>query len=413
MCQQHQDGNPNPPLQSSSSSKDPFPWHLPIYDAHCHPTDTMSSVPFIASHLRASALTIMATRSQDQHLVAEVASDLGVINSKQDLVQTTSNGGGGRKCKIIPAFGWHPWFSHQIQDDTTAKIDSKTSTEENKSSHYRSVLTPIPDDNFIASLPHPLPLSTLLSQFTENLTSHPRALVGEVGLDKAFRLPSAPSTSDARDESLTPGGREGRVLSPYRVKPEHQRRILEAQLRLAGEHRRAVSVHGVQAHGLLLETASKCWKGHERKIVSRRKRRLVAEGAESSSDSDSDDDGDETASSKPLPYPPRLCLHSFSGPPELVRQWLNPSIPATIFFSFSTAVNAASESAREKLKAVVKEIPDGKLLVESDLHVAGEDMETSLEDMYRFICDVKGWDLEDGVRTIAKNYEDFVFGAKQ
>jgi Tat protein secretion system quality control protein TatD with DNase activity len=93
-----------------------------------------------------------------------------------------------------------------------------------------------------------------------------------------------------------------------------------------------------------------------------------------------------------------------------VHQWLDPSIPATIYFSFSMAVNAASESAREKLRAVVKEVPEAKILVESDLHVAGEEMDQALAEMYRFVCEVKGWELEAGVKRIADNFEAFIFG---
>lgn len=412
MCQHDHNLYSTPPV-SASHHNDPFPWHLPIYDAHCHPTDTMPSTPNIKNQMRASALTIMATRSQDQQLVADVAADLGLKSRAQlQESQTQEETRGGSV--VVPAFGWHPWFSHQIQDDmsdpTSRNPTQKQTAEEAKAAHYTSVLTPTPDEPFLSSLPIPTSLSHLLDQIRTNLSTYPLALIGEVGLDKAFRLPSAPSPESSQPSSdLTPGGREGRRLSPYRVKPDHQRVILEAQLKLAGEMGRGVSVHGVQAHGLLLETVSKCWKGHEKEVISRRKRRLVAEGAESS-DSDSEDDTKTSPVKHSLPYPPRICLHSFSASPEVLRQWLNPAIPSTIYFSFSIAVNAGSESAREKLRAVIKEVPDGKILVESDLHIAGEQMDQALEGMYRFVCEVKGWELEEGVKRIAKNYEAFIFG---
>lgn len=93
-----------------------------------------------------------------------------------------------------------------------------------------------------------------------------------------------------------------------------------------------------------------------------------------------------------------------------MRQWLNPAIPASIFFSFSIAVNASTDTARRKLEGVIREAPEDKILVESDLHVAGEQMDQALEDMYRFVCEVKGWELEEGVKKIARNYEAFIFG---
>ena len=377
----------------------------------------MSSIPTISSSMRASALTVMATRSQDQQLVADVASDLAVT-SKDGFDKARD----GKGAVVLPAYGWHPWLSHHIYDDTESSGTVFELDQEAKAQHYRSVLTPSPDDAFIASLPTPTLLSSLLSSTSAKLSTNPHALIGEIGLDKAFRLPAAPSPDDPpADPSLTPGGRQGRLLSPYRVKPEHQRGILEAQLRLAGKEGRAVSVHGVQAHGLLLETIAKCWKGHEKKVVSRRQQKLDAHNRDWSSDGTSDEDelpqpkqkeSDEKPFLKPepKPYPPRICLHSFSAAEEVMRQWLNPAIPASIFFSFSIAVNASTDTARRKLEGVIREAPEDKILVESDLHVAGEQMDQALEDMYRFVCEVKGWELEEGVKKIARNYEAFIFG---
>jgi hypothetical protein len=68
----------------------------------------MSSVDKIPD-MDARILTVMATRSQDQGLVDSVASSIG-IRDPSALTDSSTHG-------IIPAFGWHPWFSYQLYDD--------------------------------------------------------------------------------------------------------------------------------------------------------------------------------------------------------------------------------------------------------------------------------------------------------
>ena len=103
-------------------------------------------------------------------------------------------------------------------------------------------------------------------------------------------------------------------------------------------------------------------------------------------------------------------MHSFSGPAETVKQYLARSVPCEVFFSFSTTINAWSSEGDGKVEAAVRAVPDDRVLIESDLHTAGDKIDYHLEEIARKICQLKQWDLHDGVVRLGKNWRRFVFG---
>ncbi|KAF4548209.1 TatD related DNase-like protein [Elsinoe fawcettii] len=352
----------------------------------------MSSLPHIPQ-MRARVLTVMSTRAQDQDLVANAASSpIGLVVDDIKSLDTTNS-----ECTFLPSFGWHPWFSHLLF--TPSQFPATTSlTPTQKISHYQSVLTPPPSEEFISSLPSPISITSFLTDTRTRLLAHPMALVGEIGLDRSFHLPERwdDEALECRDPGLTPGGREGRRLSKHQVTMEHQKEVMQAQLRLAGELRRGVSVHGVRAPGFLFDALAETWKGWERK--GRRKREKEARGGAA------DGEGEKTR-----PFPQRICLHSYSGPAETVGMYLDVKVPAEVFFSFSVMINFEGPQATKAAEAL-RRVPDDRVLVESDLHTAGDRMDNYLEEGVRRICKVKGWGLEEGVKILGRNWKRFVFG---
>jgi Tat protein secretion system quality control protein TatD with DNase activity len=422
-------------MSADATKDEPFPWHLGVYDAHCHPTDTMSSISTI-QNMKARILTVMATRAEDQDLVLSTANKHSIRSA--DPAQWTAE-----EC-IVPCFGWHPWFSHQmyINPDADSKNEENSEpkdqgllTGQAKISHYQSILQPFrsepseQDLQIYASLPDPTPISAFLALTRQHLRANPFALIGEIGLDRSFRIPESwtgnPELWAKRNSDLTPGGREGRRLTPFRCSPAHQKRIFRLQLDLAAEMGRAVSVHGVQAHGLVLEVLSETWKGWEKEVLSKREKKKRGKdhpAAEAALEADETGDGDGNGPSRgkqndtntAKPYPPRICLHSYSGSPSNFAQYLRPEIPCKIFASFSTAINLSDtlddEDTPKSFQDVINMVPDDMLLVESDLHIAGEEMDRRLEDIVRRICKIKGWGLEEGVSRLGRNWRAFALG---
>lgn len=329
-----------------------------IIDAHCHPTDTPQELHLVAN-LSVGKLIVMGTRPTDQKYVEQLAKEY--------------------PGKVIPSFGIHPWFSYYLYDDLDKDLQS---SETRKKKHYEKILTPIPDEDFINALPNPVPISEFLEDARRHLKQYPNALIGEIGLDKPFRLPVGPY--DAR--SSLPQG----PLSPFYVKMEHQCKVFEAQVRLAAEFQRAVSVHCVQTYALLYSSLAKFWDG--RWIPSKTKIRKMKK-----------EEYENSLAEERKHYPPKICLHSYSGSIEQISQFSAHKVPTEFYYSFSIGINSRYKNFLQTLKGV----PDDKLLAESDHHSASQ-IDELVRQSLNVMSEAKSWTFEDTITKISSNSKAFL-----
>jgi Tat protein secretion system quality control protein TatD with DNase activity len=117
---------------------------------------------------------------------------------------------------------------------------SKLSPEEQEEALAR--LLPALDD--------PVSLRDSIESQRRLLLEFPNAMVGEVGLDRQARIPHH-SRGEGPDR-----------LSPFKTPVEHQMAILEAQLDLAVELRRNVSLHSVDAQSLTVGVLKRMKEKH-------------------------------------------------------------------------------------------------------------------------------------------------------
>lgn len=289
-----------------------------VVDVHCHPTDSPATLSPDSMHRLPITICPMASRKSDQPRVRALAQ--------------------AHPDKVIPGFGYHPWFSHQI---ATQPVISKRD-------HYRSIFlkSPIKPDHedlfneLLESLPDPILLTDVLAELKQNLTDFPNAMLGEVGIDRSFRIPI--------DFDVSP-----RKLTPFTVPLEHQVSIVEAQLQVAVDLGRNISFHSVKAQKATLDLIDRMVEKH----------------------------GDRW-------YRISADMHSCGFSPQT---WTDVQKKhCNIFLSLSTTINEKSSNHRE----LIAVCSPNRLLVESDFNDIRGCAERTWE-MVKIIADVKGWVVED------------------
>ncbi|EJD45653.1 TatD DNase family Scn1 [Auricularia subglabra TFB-10046 SS5] len=320
-----------------------------LTDVHAHPTD--NEIPDNVVGGLEMTICAMSTNARDQPLVEQLARQ--------------------RPDRIVPCFGWHPWFSHHIS------LHPGLSKDE----HYRALLLPNFEDaspekqaafeRLVALLPDPLPLADFLDLLRSRFTEFPSAMLGEVGVDRIFRIPYA---------DYVAGGEVGRErLSPFTVPIEHQLALLEAQLAVAVEFRRNVSLHSVRAPQITVDLLERMHRTH----------------------------GDSWEAIN-------VDLHSCTLSKDVLERIMK--LHPNVYCSLSTAINVNGRS--DNYLKLIEACPDNRILVESDFPYLDAN-ERRTWDMVLLVAKAKKWRVESeweddvpasgpsAVRILSRNWDRF------
>lgn len=315
-----------------------------IRDSHCH----------ISCHPRLENVTDLLQQLHSQPYAFNVMTtnpwDIEYLKAAVDL---------DSELAITPFLGIHPWYSHLFSAATGTKEE-----------HYGLVLTDLSLE-LLEVLPEPIPLHTHLQRL-RLLAAHLQERnkkfgIGEIGLDKLFRIPSSGYFG-------CPDYKGDVVLTKSKVRIEHQMFVLCKLLDLANELKVPVSLHCVKAHGPLYDTLKNGFLSI-----------------------------------------PEICLHSYSGSLDQAHRWINDfkRQERQLSFSVSSFVNGKPEKVAD-LKALLSVLDDRQILVESDFPIdeyylggKGAEHQLAMEAIQKMVCEYKGWQVEYGKEQLQRNSREF------
>lgn len=279
-----------------------------LIDAHCHvstecdPLRIDELVKEYAQFEDSLRLILMSTNHIDYQYVDRLAQGLSGM--------------------VTPCFGVHPWYSHLFS------LDGMISKE----GHYRQVFGIKEgsklDDEILNILPDPIDFNQHLQIMRNLINKYDIAVLGEIGLDKLFRIPTSGFYGNPKfKESKDVVG-----LTNYKTTMEHQKRIFIEQLKIAVELNLPISVHNVKTSGVIHDIISK-----------------------------------ELLKSD---YSSSVCLHSYTGSIETLELFLKSfkKSKASFYVSLSNFINN-SEAKKQELEGILKVMPRGNVLTETDMTI--------------------------------------------
>ncbi|KAF8004370.1 hypothetical protein HF325_001818 [Metschnikowia pulcherrima] len=257
---------------------------------------------------------------------------------------------------LVPYFGVHPWYSHLFSTDRQLS----------KSDHYKLVLTTVPED-LLHILPDPIYIEDHLEKVMR-LIKKCEALqkayaIGEIGLDKLFRIPSNGFYGNQEHKS-------GVSLTAAKVQMDHQKIIFLRQLELADKLSKPVSLHCVKAHGPLFDILHASFLNI-----------------------------------------PAVTLHSYTGSSDQAKRWNKSFLKQQrkLYFSFSNFINGEKDKALQ-LAELLLLISNDQILFETDspidryfLHNREDEYFGHLHQIQRIVCDLKGIPEADCNSMVQRN----------
>ena len=281
-----------------------------IFDAHCHwHLDRADSgeAARLAGALAGAAFTSTCPADWSRaEQFAEQSAFFAAVDRSGDAV------GEHDGWHAAVALGLHPWWAHRFPLSAAAEENGGWPAE-----------------------------------LRARLRSRPRAVVGEIGLDRVA-VPLDEVTGERTGEP-----------ADY----ANQLACFRAQLAIAAEERRPAVVHCVRAYG----------------------------------------DAGDAFRERQTSFPTKILMHSYGGTAAFVESLVRmKKWGPRFYFGFSSVVNLRSP----KTKDVIRAVPADRLVIESDL-VSSRGAEDALRAMLAAVAECRGWTPEETARITRENARRF------
>mmetsp|Transcript_4784 Transcript_4784/g.9132 ORF Transcript_4784/g.9132 Transcript_4784/m.9132 type:complete len:475 (-) Transcript_4784:68-1492(-) len=336
---------------------DPISEEKPSDGDEVHPLNTENVKRSVnAAFPKVGGLAIMSTQPRDFPVVEQLRNAIHLLSTQRNSVLAEENHNQQQQQHVqivVPCYGVHPWFLNQANKDFSTMTRSLQGVGCESESG---------SDRLPAWLPY----------LREKLQSDPQSHLGEIGLDGA-RYKIDPITQ----QKVLVSSMEDQIVA------------FEAQMHLAADLKKSVSIHAVQCWGPFMDSLKRI---KFTRIKMRREKRSLER-------KNKDDNGF-------LLLPPKIYFHAFGGKAAVVDQLdaickdksMESSFASETFYGFAPVINFRSP----KTASVMHRVGIDRLILETDL----EDYQGVREDVKvnaEFAAEVFHVELDEVLRRTFEN----------